>query len=315
MRDIVSNSDRKTNKALEWYLHRLDSVVIPTFKELGFPLIYRPFHEMTGGWFWWGTSCCTKEEFVKMYRLTVDYFRSNGVKNVLFAWSPDKSSDSTFYPGDEYVDIIGYDGYDVGLVDYNQIPAFVSNVAALADFAQKHNKIVAVTETGTGKLLEAPEYWTKNILESLNSDPIASKVSWIMTWYSADWNKDNKGVNYIPYKGIEEKPNGDKAIEDFKKFYNDPTTVFQADSLPLFETNNAELFIYPKNITLNVGKKFTLIGGEKKDWTNSQVSWTSSNPNIVKVDKKGNIEALKSGNTTITIKEGNKQAKSIVVVQ
>lgn len=315
LRDIVSNSDRKTNKALEWYLHRLDSVVIPTFKELGFPLIYRPFHEMTGGWFWWGTSCCTKEEFVKMYRLTVDYFRSNGVKNVLFAWSPDKSSDSTFYPGDEYVDIIGYDGYDVGLVDYNQIPAFVSNVAALADFAQKHNKIVAVTETGTGKLLEAPEYWTKNILESLNSDPIASKVSWIMTWYSADWNKDNKGVNYIPYKGIEEKPNGDKAIEDFKKFYNDPTTVFQADSLPLFETNNAELFIYPKNITLNVGKKFTLIGGEKKDWTNSQVSWTSSNPNIVKVDKKGNIEALKSGNTTITIKEGNKQAKSIVVVQ
>lgn len=127
---------------------------------------------MTGDWFWWGTATYTPEEFIKLYQLTVNYIRSRGVKNILYAWSPDKSTDMQFYPDDEYVDIIGYDGYDMGIASYHTIDQFVSNVATLANIAHEHNKVFAITEVGVYSLTSYPNFWTKHILDSLRKKPI-----------------------------------------------------------------------------------------------------------------------------------------------
>jgi mannan endo-1,4-beta-mannosidase len=313
--DILANSDRKTNPALEWYLHRLDSLVIPTFKELGFPLIYRPFHEMTGHWFWWGTANCTAQEYIAVYRLTVDYLRANGVRNVLYAWAPDKSAEMDRYPGDDYIDVIGYDGYDVGLVEWHTKETFVSNVSKLSDYALNHDKIVAVTEVGTNKLLECPQFWTDNVLTTLEANPSAKHVAWIMSWYSADWNHNSTGVSYIPYKGIEVKSNGQSAIDDFVNFYNDPRTIFQVDMPNFYQNSDSNVFIYPSSFSLEVGQSLGLLGGMKCNWFTRKPVWKTSNPEIATIDKDGVVKALKVGSIEIiATSENGKKATSVLTI-
>jgi mannan endo-1,4-beta-mannosidase len=313
--DILSNPDRKTNSSLEWYLHRLDSLVIPTFKELGFPIIYRPFHEMTGNWFWWGSTNCTAQEYIAIYRLTVDYFRKNGLRNILYAWAPDKTADMSRYPGDDYIDVIGYDGYDVGIVDYHTKKSFISNVAYLSDYAMKHNKIAAVTEVGTNSLLENPQFWTDNVFTPLKADSIAKHVAWVMTWYSADWGHNQKGINYIPYSGIENKKNGQTAIDDFIKFYNDPRTIFQADMPNFYLNTDSSVFIYPVSFILTEGQSLELIGGMKCNWFLQKPVWKSANEKVATISKNGVVKALKAGSVEIIATSANgKTSKSTLNV-
>jgi mannan endo-1,4-beta-mannosidase len=80
------------------------------------PMVFRPFHEMTGGWFWWGASQTTPDEYRELWRFTVEYLRDRKqVHNLLWAYSTDVfDSPSQYlarYPGDEYVDVLGFDDY------------------------------------------------------------------------------------------------------------------------------------------------------------------------------------------------------------
>ncbi len=315
VKDILANRDRKTNESLDWYLTRLDTLVIPVFKELGFPLIFRPFHEMTGNWFWWGTATCTPDEFIQLYRLTVDYIRSQGVKNILYAWSPDKSTDMSFYPGDNYVDIIGYDGYEVGIADYHPIDLFVANVSTLSKIAREKNKVFAITEVGLYSLTSYPQYWTKHVFEPLKKANLLNQIAWIMTWYNADWNHDSKGVSYIPYKGIEKKNNGKQAIDDFITFYNLPQTIFLNDNLPFYSQSN-ELFVFPQKLELNINETYRILGGEKCCWMNKSYNYKSSNPKIATVDSEGTIKAITKGNATIILSTSDgRQARVFITVK
>lgn len=56
------------------------------------PIIFRPWHEFDGNWFWWGRNHCTVEEFKELYRFTVTYLRDSlQVHNFLYAFSDRKS--------------------------------------------------------------------------------------------------------------------------------------------------------------------------------------------------------------------------------
>ena len=101
----------------EEYKQTLD-VIADYFNEISpMPIIFRPFHEHNGNWFWWGKGLTTEEDYITLWRFTVEYLRDEkGVHNLLWAFSPDRSRTTinTFktdyfygYPGDEYVDIIG----------------------------------------------------------------------------------------------------------------------------------------------------------------------------------------------------------------
>jgi mannan endo-1,4-beta-mannosidase len=305
VKNILASTDRNKNESLNWYLTRLDTLVIPVFKELGFPLIYRPFHEMTGDWFWWGTANCSPDEFVKLYRLTVDYLRMNGIRNALYAWAPDKSTDMRFYPGDDYVDIIGYDGYDVGIASYHSIPFFIDNLKTLSSIATEHNKIFAITEVGVYSLNEYPQFWTKNVFEPIKNNGLLNKIAWIMTWYNADWNHDGTGVSYIPYRGIEKKRNGQLAIDDFLLFYRYPETIFLSDSIPFYSRDNKS-FIYPTFLKIKVNEEFTLLGGYNCCWMNqNNYKWKSSDESIATV-KSGTVRGIKTGDVIIILNAGNK---------
>lgn len=102
------------------YLDRLAEFI----QLIGTPVVLRPFHEMNGGWFWWGgasNAATLKAVWVKMYNYLVT---TKGLTNVLFSWNingTDTSGDisdnavtaySTWYPGDAYVDIVSIDYYN-----------------------------------------------------------------------------------------------------------------------------------------------------------------------------------------------------------
>ena len=49
------------------------------------PVIFRPWHEISGGWFWWGKDSCAPEEYQKLYRRTIDFLRQRGIEQCLYA--------------------------------------------------------------------------------------------------------------------------------------------------------------------------------------------------------------------------------------
>jgi len=137
------------------------------------PFIFRPWHEHSGTFFWWGRGRCTDEEFAALWRYTVTYLRNRGLHHILFAYNTDKVySLEEFmrgYPGDEYIDMLSIDWYGEG-------PEFNRWVDAALDFgvqtAQKKGKLFALSECG-------------NISVGLVEILKKYKVSYFLTWRNA----------------------------------------------------------------------------------------------------------------------------------
>jgi mannan endo-1,4-beta-mannosidase len=74
-------------------------------------VLWRPFHEMNGGWFWWGAR--QPDAFIRLWRHMFDYFtRTKGLNNLLWVYSPNHGAKTAdYYPGDRYVDLVGLDAY------------------------------------------------------------------------------------------------------------------------------------------------------------------------------------------------------------
>jgi mannan endo-1,4-beta-mannosidase len=89
-------------------------------------VLYRPFHEMNGGWFWWGGKDPTQFKNVWIYMF--NYLTgTKGLHNILWVYGPNGSIDTTYYPGSQYVDIVGADVYgspSIGkLSGYDNLPS------------------------------------------------------------------------------------------------------------------------------------------------------------------------------------------------
>lgn len=93
-------------------------------KRFGHPVLMRPFNEMNGEWCNYAGYRASRDPdlYVRMYRYVYDIFRENEVDNVIWIWNPNEKSYPTFkwnhelmyYPGDEYVDVVGLSGYNTG---------------------------------------------------------------------------------------------------------------------------------------------------------------------------------------------------------
>ncbi|MCR9252106.1 MAG: glycoside hydrolase family 26 protein [bacterium] len=196
------------------------------------PIVFRPFHEHNGDWFWWGKPFCTEQEFIDLWRFTVDYLRKDKkLKNLIIAFSPDRSRLDLSngknqylygYPGDNYVDIIGLDDYwDVGH-SHNQTPGeqqklhLSESIALISQIALEKNKVAALTEAGKAGL-ESDNWFTNTLLNPIKNNGNPPGIAWMLVWRNANMN-----YFYVPYKG-------QKNEADFKEFEADPLTLFLGD--------------------------------------------------------------------------------------
>ena len=185
------------------------------------PVIFRPLHEHTQRWNWWGSTATTDSEFITFWRFIVHYLRDvKGVHNVIYSISPqmdevypDAKSRLLFrWPGDDYVDFLGIDCYH-GL----NTKAFISNLKALSELSTYLGKPVGVTETGLENN-HTKDYWTKDVLIPLKD----YKVSMVVAW-----RNERPSHAYGPYPE-------DASAEDFKLFYKDDFTIFERDLPPMY---------------------------------------------------------------------------------
>ncbi|WP_423148205.1 glycoside hydrolase family 26 protein [Rubrolithibacter danxiaensis] len=187
------------------------------------PVIFRPFHEFDGDWFWWGKSHCTKEEFVSLWRFTVSYLRDSlGVHNFIYAFSPDNrfQSEEEYlqrYPGNEWVDMVGIDNYgDMGRDNSYNTDAAIKKLKIVSDYAKKAGKLAAFTETGL-ESIPNPTWWTETLLKVMKTPGL--KLSYVLVWRN---DSQSPTHFYAPFPG-------QASVPDFMKFYQDPYTLFEKD--------------------------------------------------------------------------------------
>ena len=186
------------------------------------PVIFRPYHEFDGGWFWWGKPHCTREEFISLWRFTVSYLRDSlGVHNFLYAFSPDNRFNSREeflerYPGDAWVDMVGMDNYgDLGR-DRKDIAKAAMKLQIVSDYAREAGKLAAFTETGLESIPDTT-WWTQTLLKTIKTGDL--RLCYVLVWRNDPRSPTHY---YAPFPGH-------PSVPDFMKFYEDPYTLFEND--------------------------------------------------------------------------------------
>lgn len=200
------------------------------------PILFRPFHENSGGWFWWGTST-SADSYRAIWRYMVNYLQAKGVHNLLYVYSPngpiDNESDYlSRYPGDAYVDVLGFDYYD----DYADASKYTGDTyfdaldkscKVVSKLANEKNKIPAIAETGiritgagkdslmvSGNPTKDKDWYNKVVNTAAEND-----IPYFLLW--ANFDSENF---FVPYKYNETM--GQEMINDFIKAYNNDHSIF-----------------------------------------------------------------------------------------
>jgi mannan endo-1,4-beta-mannosidase len=170
----ISKINDTTSLEYKAMITDIDSVagMLKKLQTANVPVVWRPLHEAAGGWFWWGAKgpqpC--KKLYQIMYDRMVNY---HGLRNLIWVWTHEPNDDA-WYPGDEYVDIVGRDIYKQG--DHSsQVSEFNT-----MNISYGKKKMIALTECGS-----IPD------VDNLVKD--AARWSWYMTWYgdyvrNTSWN-------------------------------------------------------------------------------------------------------------------------------
>lgn len=209
-----------------WYFARMDEVVA-FFNRLidddgnKIPVILRYEHEMDGCWFWWGDTWCTPAEFVAFSRLTADYLRAKcGKDQILFAYTPDrtwkelgKEGDGghnflSWYAGDAYTDIIGFDDYSIGKGETDakadeNFNETLRKLRLVSAFADAHGKVMGITETGCKDA--RTDFWAR-LLKLATADGV--NCAFVDTW-GGPWTM----------------PESVEGVLDQKRFYKNPAVL------------------------------------------------------------------------------------------
>ena len=234
--DEVLKEGSESNKKLNAYLDIIANYA-QQLADDDIPVIFRPYHENTGTWFWWGAQN-SAESYKSLYRYTKDYLENKGVHNMLYVYSPNGPFESTDeymsrYPGDEYVDILAFDYYD----DYSStseaynasyITSLDKTCKVVSDLAAEKGKIAAISECGVrvtregsseGLAIKGNPIRGQNWYQKVSDVAKKNKMPYYMVW--ANFSDTNF---YVPYKYNDKY--GQELINEFIEYYNDPSSVF-----------------------------------------------------------------------------------------
>lgn len=145
--DFVAGMDKAAEALLE-------------LQEAGVTVLWRPFHEFDGRWFWWGKE--KPSQFIRLWQMMYDRYTNHwGLNNLIWVlgYSTNGRNYGTWYPGDDYVDIVGADSYDGGV---------------------QHGLYEKLTEVTVNKPYCFHECGSNPTAEELETTPWL----WFMTWHT-----------------------------------------------------------------------------------------------------------------------------------
>ena len=266
-------------------------IVSGYFKQLeekGIAVVWRPLHEASGGWFWWGTA--SPECYVQLYRLVFDRMvKTNKLTNLIWVWNINtdpkfgydySALNAAWYPGDEYVDIVAVDIYDP-LNDHNSA-------------ANYYNKIVS--DVGTSKMIALSENGAIPDIDSIAEDK--AYWSYWMTW-SQTWSG-----NFL-----------EKTTTEMWKKNLDDERIIALDNMPGWDKYTAEVKTFRSTTT----NKLTIsLQGNKLNITIPQAGHTSialfdmlghkvaslAKGNLPAGTQQFNLDGIASGNYIVRAKNG-----------
>lgn len=206
-----------------WYMRKLKSGGQPI------PIIFRPWHENNGGWFWWGSKSCSPEEYKKLWQFTVTYLRDvKKLHHLLYCYSPSEFNSEeemlVRYPGDDYVDILGIDFYYRGTDMVANGKQLMNRIKIQGDYALRHGKLATLSELGY-ETIPISDWWTGTFLENLQATFPAYPLSYVLFWRNA-----RTSHHYAPFPGHPSADNFVDLIEsdyiltlkDLPKLYQNP---------------------------------------------------------------------------------------------
>lgn len=210
--------DSATNKMFKTWLDKLASFMLSLRSDDGelIPILFRPYHEHTGRWFWWGAGSSSAKDYIELWHFTADYLRTErGVNNMIYVYSPDyvlsEEHYMECYPGDDYVDVLGIDAYHKEAAFGELLPKQLSIMTKIANDRQKP---AVISETGYEGVSD-PSWWTNVLLPAMKE----YKVAYVLLWRNAH---DRPGHYFAPYPG-------QVSEQDFIKFEQDEKTLFESD--------------------------------------------------------------------------------------
>jgi mannan endo-1,4-beta-mannosidase len=134
--------DGEDQEGYDLLIRDIDAIAeqLKRLQKADIPILWRPLHEASGGWFWWGAT--GPQSYIKLYQLLFDRLTNyHDIHNLIWVWN---GQNKDWYPGDEYVDIVGTDVYPGQRIYSSQSTKFNE----LIEWNGDSKKIIAMTENG-----------------------------------------------------------------------------------------------------------------------------------------------------------------------
>ncbi|MFA5801328.1 MAG: glycosyl hydrolase [Thermoleophilia bacterium] len=186
-------------------------------KSFGYPVIIRPMCEMNGDWTSWGGTVNgnVPADYIPAWRHMHDVFVQEGVTNVKWVWSPNMdesaagASDTfnTYYPGDDYVDYVGINGYNWGTSVV--LPYWSSSWQTFTrvfqysydELATRTAKPIMITEMGSTELGGSKAAWTTDMFSTLKTRfPRVVSLTWFNINKETDWRIQSSTRNLRAFR-------------------------------------------------------------------------------------------------------------------
>ena len=243
------------------------AVQLKKFQSAGVPILWRPLHEASGGWFWWGAQGA--EPYIKLWKLLVTRIRDHhNINNLIWVYT---TGDSDWYPGDEWVDVVGHDIYtEKG-----------SSLSAQWDdtFEQFNGKkMIALTESGTLPLPNLNEIygtwwswyslWSGSFVRDLSNDELVEVFTHPLVINREDLPNWQEGI-FTSNEQSEKKEylSGYELVQNYPNPFN-PTTLISY-SLPKSEYVRLNVFN-------SLGIEVATLVNEMKSSGVHQIVWDAS---------------------------------------
>lgn len=179
------------------------------------PVLFRPWHEMNGNFFFWGEDFRTTDEYTQLWKDTVRILSEEfNVHNLIYVYAPNLVSNRSEYlrnyPGDQFVDMLGVDVYDFR--NRNFLNNTIRNLQIVEAVANEKNMLFALTETGLENVVDN-NWWTQSLYKAIRSSSIT---------YTMIWRNDMTTFFHAPFLGHPAK-------DDFNEFLQKELILLSGD--------------------------------------------------------------------------------------